>query len=130
VLPGLDLLVLPSEFEGHPEVILEAISCGVPCLCSDVGGCAETIRDDQEGYILRENTSQGIAGCVRRLVGSNDLWQHMSAQCRLRHAEQFTTEQMAARWERLYLTGGEPASCTAPPHRVGAPVDREEIRTP
>ena len=47
--PSLDALVAPSDFEGHPLVILEAMSRGVPCICSDVGGCAETIRHGREG---------------------------------------------------------------------------------
>ncbi len=111
-LPLLDALVLPSEFEGHPEVVLEAISCGVPCICSDVGGCAETVRHGREGYILGENTSREIAEGIRRMAGDAALWMQMRENCLVRHGEMFTTEQMAARWEALYLepAGGKRAA--------------------
>jgi glycosyltransferase involved in cell wall biosynthesis len=105
VFPKLDVLVLPSDFEGHPEVLLEAMSCGVPCICSDVGGNAETIRPGREGYILRENTAEEIAGCIKRIIDGRGLWKRMSENCVTRHREMFTAEHMAAGWERLYLEG-------------------------
>ncbi len=103
--PTLDALVLPSDFEGHPMVVLEALACGVPCICSDVGGCAETVRHDQEGYILRENTVPEIAAHLRRMATEEGLWPRLSRNCVARHAEMFTAEKMAAAWEQLYLEG-------------------------
>jgi glycosyltransferase involved in cell wall biosynthesis len=103
VFPSLDLLVLPSDFEGHPEVLLEAMACGVPCLCSDVGGCAETIRHGREGYILRDGSVGEIAGYVRRVMNGNGSWAAMSRNCVTRHGEMFTAQRMAASWEQLYL---------------------------
>lgn len=101
--PALDALVLPSDFEGHAQVLLEAISCGVPCICSDVGGNAETIRPDREGYIFRENSPEEIARCIRRMIEGNGLWQQLSESCVTRHREMFTAEHMADAWEALYL---------------------------
>jgi glycosyltransferase involved in cell wall biosynthesis len=103
VFPSLDVLVLPSTFEGHPQVLLEAMSCGVPCVCSDVGGCAETVRHGREGYILRANTVEEIAGHLTWILNGNGLWTTLSRNCVRRHAEMFTAEKMAASWERLYL---------------------------
>ncbi len=105
VFPSLDVLVLPSDFEGHPEVVLEAMSCGVPCICSDVGGCAETVRHGREGYILRENSAEEIAGYIKRILNGNGSWTTMSRNCITRHRERFTAEKMAASWEQLYLEG-------------------------
>jgi glycosyltransferase involved in cell wall biosynthesis len=105
VFPSLDVLVLPSDFEGHPQVLLEAMSCGVPCVCSDVGGCAETIRHGREGCILRANTVEEIAGYLKRILNGNGLWTTLSRNCVIRHREMFTAEKMAASWEQLYLEG-------------------------
>jgi glycosyltransferase involved in cell wall biosynthesis len=119
-LPSLDALVLPSEFEGHPEVLLEALSCGVPCICSNVGGCAETVRHDQEGYILQENSPREIAACISRMAATEELWTRLSANCVLRHREMFTTERMAACWEALYLeTAGRRPAADAPAFAAG-----------
>ena len=103
VFPTLDLLVLPSDCEGHPEVVLEALACGVPCICSDVGGCAETVRNGREGYILRENSPQEIAACIAVVMNTDGLWARLSRNCVERHRAMFTAERMAADWESLYL---------------------------
>jgi hypothetical protein len=83
--------------------VLEVLSCGVPCICSDVGGCAETVRHDQEGFILHENTPEEIAACIKRMADSAGLWMRLSGNGMIRHEEMFTTARMAACWEELYL---------------------------
>ncbi|WNC69554.1 glycosyltransferase [Thalassotalea nanhaiensis] len=41
VIPKYDLLILPSKREGLPGVVLEALSCGVPVVCTNLPGCSE-----------------------------------------------------------------------------------------
>jgi glycosyltransferase involved in cell wall biosynthesis len=105
VFPSLDVLLLPSQYEGHPCVLLEAMACGVPCICSDVGGCSETVRDGQDGFLLRQNTSGEIADCLRRIDAEDGPWTRMSRSSVARHSEMFTAGRMAASWEQLYLEG-------------------------
>ncbi len=105
VFPSLDVLLLPSECEGHPQVLLEAMACGVPCICSDVGGCAETVRDGRDGYVLRRNTVEEIAAHLKRIDVEDGLWMRLSRNSVARHAEMFTAGRMAASWEQLYLEG-------------------------
>jgi glycosyltransferase involved in cell wall biosynthesis len=108
LFPALDVLVLPSECEGHPQVILEALGSGVPCICSDVGGCAETIRHGREGYILRENSAEEIAAYINNIVSSEPLWAQLSHNSLARHREAFTAQHMVNRWEQLYRDGSHP----------------------
>jgi glycosyltransferase involved in cell wall biosynthesis len=103
VFPALDLLVLPSDCEGHPKVVLEAMAAGVPCVCSDVGGCAETVRNGCEGYILRENAAAEIAARITEIATTDGLWTRLSRNCLDRHRAMFTAERMAADWETLYM---------------------------
>jgi len=42
-----DILLLPSRQEGLPRVVIEAMSRGLPCVCSDAGGTAELVQGDQ-----------------------------------------------------------------------------------
>jgi glycosyltransferase involved in cell wall biosynthesis len=101
-LPTLDVVVLPSDFEGLPLVLPEAMSCGVPCICSDVGGCKEAVRDGQEGFVLRQNSPDEIADDIIRLIEDRDLWSRFSRNGRKRYEDIFTPERMVASLEDLY----------------------------
>lgn len=47
IISALDLLVLPSEYEGCPMVLLEGLGCDTPCIGSDVGGITEILKHDE-----------------------------------------------------------------------------------
>ncbi|MGH9375498.1 MAG: N-acetyl-alpha-D-glucosaminyl L-malate synthase BshA, partial [Terriglobia bacterium] len=56
-----DLLLLPSELESFGLAALEGMACGVPCVCSKVGGLPEVVRDGVDGFLLPPHDVQGMA---------------------------------------------------------------------
>ena len=58
------LLVVPSYSESIPLVALEAMACGTPVLATPVGGVPDVIRDEENGFILKDNSPQCIADSV------------------------------------------------------------------
>lgn len=54
-----DLLVLPSESEGVPRAVLEALFFGVPCLLRDVDANAELIQHGVNGYLFKADQELG-----------------------------------------------------------------------
>jgi glycosyltransferase involved in cell wall biosynthesis len=55
-----DLLCLPSHHEGVPNVLLEAIACGTPCVATTVGGIPEVVTPDA-GLLVAPGDVQGLA---------------------------------------------------------------------
>ena len=47
LIASMDLFVLPSKYEGSPNILLEALSCGIPCLGSDIAEVREILEFDE-----------------------------------------------------------------------------------
>jgi teichuronic acid biosynthesis glycosyltransferase TuaC len=62
-----DMLVLASEREGWPNVVLESMACGTPVVATGVGGIPEIIQGPQTGRIAGERTAAGLAEAVQSL---------------------------------------------------------------
>lgn len=55
VIAEHDLMVLPSFTEGFPNVVIEALSVGVPVVSFEVSGIASIIKNDFNGYVIPQN---------------------------------------------------------------------------
>jgi glycosyltransferase involved in cell wall biosynthesis len=59
-----DIFVLPSLAEGFGHVYLEALSCGVPIICTDNTGGADIIRHGESGWIIPAGDPAALADCL------------------------------------------------------------------
>lgn len=108
--PQLDVFVLSSISEGVSLTLLEAMSCELPVVATRVGGNPEVVDDGVTGFIVEE-TPNGIADALERLVGSEDcasLRRSMGQAGRSRVEARFSMEQTAAAYMEEYreLIGG------------------------
>lgn len=58
LVPDLDALVLPSDSEGMPMIILEAQAAGIPVIATPVGGIPEIVRDGYNGFLIDKDADQ------------------------------------------------------------------------
>lgn len=62
-----DCFCLPSYREGVPNVVLEALACGIPVVATNVGGIPEILQDACGALIQPQNTSE-LVGAIRRTL--------------------------------------------------------------
>ena len=74
-LNKLKLIVLPSYYEGLPNIMLEAMACGTPVLATPVGAIPDFIKDCETGFIMENNTPECIAQNVIRVLNHPNLKQ-------------------------------------------------------
>lgn len=96
-----DLLMLPSNYEGLPMVILEAMSFGKPVVASDVGGISEIVRKGVNGYVL-ENNAQLFADKIQSILEDETLYSKFSQNSLDIFQKELTVEKMVQGYLDVY----------------------------
>jgi glycosyltransferase involved in cell wall biosynthesis len=99
----MDVLVLASESEAMPLVLVEALSAGHPCVATRVGGIPDLIRDGVEGVLLQDATPASIAAAMRRVLAMPaESFRAMSGRAKARYEDCCTPVRVGALVERQY----------------------------
>lgn len=101
LLRAIDLLVLPSEKESFPLVLLEAMAMARPAVACDVGGVSEAVADGVTGFVVPPANPPALAAAIQRCLRDCRL-EAMGAAGRRRVEELFTADAMAAKATTLY----------------------------
>ena len=97
-----DVLLLPSELESFGLAALEAMACGVPSVCSRVGGLPEVIDDGVEGYLVQPHDVKTMGARALEILGNPERQQQMSKAARKRALRQFCSTKIIPLYEKLY----------------------------
>jgi glycosyltransferase involved in cell wall biosynthesis len=102
IYPAMDIHVLSSRgVEGFPNVLGEAMACGVPCVATDIGDSTLIIGD--AGRIVPPRDSGALADAILELLAMPEEARHrMGRAARQRIEERYSIETIAARYQALY----------------------------
>ena len=98
----LDLFILPSLIEGMPNVVLEAMSYGLPIVATRVGGVPELIDDGVSGRIVPPKNSDALSEAIQVLINQPEMAQEMGNHARKRAADRFSKSKMVQSYHALY----------------------------
>jgi len=94
-----DVFVLPSLNEGMSNAVLEAMACGMPIICTDVGGAEELVKGN--GFVVEKNSSSALRNAIQQYQQNPDLiQQHSHASLKL--TREFSWERVAEQYYELY----------------------------
>jgi len=98
LLKALDLMVLPSRWEGMPLAVLEAMSSAVPVIASDIPGNHHLVEDGSDGRLFPPDDDQALASALIELVDDAALRARFSAQARSKVLRRYT---LSARMKQI-----------------------------
>ncbi len=76
-----DVFVFPSTTDTFGNVVIEAQSCGLPSVVSDVGGPKDLVEEGVTGFVTRGHDMKDLARAVAVIAGDVELRERMRAAC-------------------------------------------------
>ena len=103
ILPAFDLFVLTSKSEGLPNTVMEAMAAGLPCVCTDVGGCGELVEHGVTGYLVAPDDAHALAARILELAGDPERREAMGRAGVLRISHGYSVERLVSQVQNLFL---------------------------
>ncbi len=99
---GIQAFVLASRFEGLPNVLLEAMDAGVPCVATDVGGNRELLDDSRAGRVVPPEDPGALAEAIVAMLQAPLEARRLGALGRERVRTDFAVDAMVEAYAALY----------------------------
>jgi glycosyltransferase involved in cell wall biosynthesis len=101
-LHAVDVFTIPSQSEGLPNSLLEAMASGLPVVASRIGGALEAFGETAPGLLVPPGEVAPLADALTKLVLEPDLRAAMGGAGAKRIADAFALESVAPRYLQLY----------------------------
>lgn len=115
-LNGMDLFVLPSRAEGLSNALMEAMSAGLPCVATNIGGNTDLLEPEGgggaiplgefhlagNGVLVNPEDPEGLAAALQLLIGDQALRERLGRQARSWVTEHCCLERVTERYLELY----------------------------
>lgn len=101
-----DLYVLPTDYEGQPFALIEALAAGVPIVATAIPSIEGMIDDGIHGRLVQRNDTEGFATAIRELLEDPEQRRQVSAANRRRAEDRFDRHVFRDHVARLYRRHG------------------------
>lgn len=98
LLKIIDMLIIPSAFEGFPLAGLEAAAAGVPVIACDAAGAEEFIRVSGDGVTFIEDNVVSAAEAVGKILEGKEMYKKAG----IKFANQMSNQEYSARIEQIF----------------------------
>ena len=101
-LSAADIFALPTYHEGSPNVVREAMACGLPVVATRVGGVPEVVEDGESGILVDKKDVTSLVEAIRALINSPDMRKKMGKRGREIIEDNFTWNKNAKDLREIY----------------------------
>jgi len=101
-LQASDVFVFPSEYEGFPLALFEAMACGLPVASTKVGSARELLVEPEHGALAEPKNPEEMERAIVWMLDHQDRWPAMSAEARRLVTERFSLDAVADQYVALF----------------------------
>ncbi len=102
IMKAVDMLILPSLWEGFGIVLIEAMAAGKPVISTNVSNIPEIVSDNKEGLLINPGDEHSLTTCMRLLCRDRDLRQRLGKAGKRKVTRLFTLEHMVDEVEEYF----------------------------
>jgi glycosyltransferase involved in cell wall biosynthesis len=102
-LRASDVFVLPSEFEGFSVALIEALACGLPAIATQVGGAAEMIQHEENGFLILPKSYAALQHAIEWMLDHREKWPVVSHNARLTTVKKYSIDAVADSYIEMFL---------------------------
>lgn len=98
-----DIFCLPTLFEGYPNVVCEAMSCGLPVVCSNVFEIPKIVEEGKNGFLFNPNDYIDISNSLRKAIDlGNEEFIEMSRTNRIKIISNNNSDSIVDKYINLF----------------------------
>lgn len=99
-LVAADLFVFPSQYEGFPNALCEAMACGLPVIASNCSGNIDVVRDGIDGLLFPVGDITALTNIALALIKNPEQRQSLSENAKT-ICERFSTDRIYGLWDQI-----------------------------
>ena len=103
-LAASHVVVIPSRWEGMPNVLLEAMAAGLPVVATDVEGVDEVLGDAAEGQLVSAGDSRLLVERISKICSNHQLHNQLGSFNRRRIEQDFSLDRAVKQYQTTYHT--------------------------
>lgn len=98
-----DVCVLPSDKEGLPLSLVEAMAAGVPCVATDVGGTAEIVLNGKTGILVKPGSKEDLAAAIAYFIVHPQEQERMATAASVWANQEFNIDRQLTKFIEVLL---------------------------
>lgn len=97
-----DVFIAPSREDNLPNTIVEALSCGVPCVAFNVGGMIDLIEHKNNGYLAEPFNIEDLAEGINFVLEDENRWNNLSENALNKAQKDYNINDISDKYIDLY----------------------------
>ena len=98
-----DVFCLASRYDNYPNVVLEAMACGLPVIATEVGGIPLQVRAGETGILVRSGEVDMFRDAILKMAENEEMRKQMGKAARRDAEVRFSWDRSASMLEELYV---------------------------